>query len=180
MGLCLKIRDFAWRAIVYISYLFAMAGNSRLVFLVSNVCLYYLAYGNYYFNKRDFTMKKSSFHILRVGVAITFLWIGLLIFRSPEAWGGYLLPWAAGLLPVPMEQIMISTAILDIIIGALLVIDLATWLASLIGAIHLVIVLAVSGITDITVRDIGLFAALLALMIDSWPQKSTKKENPPL
>jgi len=47
-------------------------------------------------------MKKTSFHFLRVGLAITFLWIGILIFKNPEAWGGYLEPWAVGLLPIPL------------------------------------------------------------------------------
>ncbi len=33
----------------------------------------------------------------------------------------------------------------------------------------MVIILAVSGITDITVRDIGLLAAAVVLIIESWP-----------
>ena len=116
-------------------------------------------------------MKKTSFHILRVGLAITFLWIGVLIFKQPEAWGGYLMPWAAGLLPVPIEQAMMGTAVLDVIIGALLLYDFFVWFAALVGVIHLIIVLAVSGITDITVRDIGILAAAIALMADSLPEK---------
>ena len=120
-------------------------------------------------------MKSASYHILRVGLAITFLWIGVLIFKNPEAWGGYLQPWAVGLLPMPLSQAMISTAILDIIIGAFLLFDFLPWLAALIGAIHIVIVLVVSGITDITVRDIGLLVAALALMIESLPQWALNK-----
>lgn len=115
-------------------------------------------------------MKKSSFHIVRVGLAITFLWIGVLIFKNPEAWGGYLEPWAVGLLPIPLSEAMIGTAILDIAIGALLLTDTLVWLAALAGAVHLGIVLTVSGITDITVRDIGLFAGLIAIFADSLPQ----------
>ena len=76
-------------------------------------------------------MKKTSFHFLRVGLAITFLWIGVLIFKNPEAWGGYLQPWAVGLLPIPLAQAMIGTAILDIAIGAFLLIDFLPWLAAL-------------------------------------------------
>jgi len=124
-------------------------------------------------------MKKTSFHFLRVGLAITFLWIGVLIFKNPEAWGGYLQPWAAGLLPVPLAQAMTGTAILDITIGALLLIDVFTWLASLVGAVHIIIVLTVSGITDITVRDIGLLVAAAALMIDSLPEWVLHKINGP-
>lgn len=115
-------------------------------------------------------MRKTSFHFLRVGLAITFLWIGVLIFKNLEAWGGYLQPWAAGLLPIPIYKAMIGTAVLDIIIGAFLLFDFLPWLAAFVGAVHLVVVLTVSGITDITVRDIGLLVAALALMIDSLPQ----------
>lgn len=120
-------------------------------------------------------MKRTSFHILRVGLAITFLWIGVLIFKTPEAWGGYLQPWAVGLLPIPIAQAMIGTAILDIAIGFLLLIDSFVWVAALVGAIHLVIVLTVSGITDITVRDIAILAAAVAIMADSLPKNFTDK-----
>jgi len=113
--------------------------------------------------------KPASFHILRVGLAITYLWISILILKSPEAWGGYLAPWAAGLLPVTLKQAMITTAIVDATIGTLLLTDVLTWLAALAAVIHLVIVLTVSGINDVTVRDIGLLGAALSLTIDSLP-----------
>ena len=123
-------------------------------------------------------MTKTSFHILRVGVAITFLWIGVLIFKQPEAWAGYIAPWAMKLLPVSIERAMMSTAVLDIVIGFFLLIDSFVWIAALVGSIHLIIVLTVSGITDITVRDIGLLTATIALMIDTLPFfKNTENEK---
>lgn len=115
-------------------------------------------------------MKSTSHHILRVGIAITFLWIGVLILKEPEMWVGYIQPWAMKLLPVSAIQMMIGTAFLDVAIGVFLLIDWFVWLAALAGAIHLIIVLAVSGITDITVRDIAILAGTLALMVDSLPQ----------
>lgn len=114
-------------------------------------------------------MSKTSFHILRIGLAITFIWIGVLIFRDPESWSGYVQPWAVKLLPVPVSKILLATAIFDIFIGVLFLIDWFCWLAGLLGALHLVAVLAVSGITDITVRDIGILAAAVAVMIESLP-----------
>ena len=120
-------------------------------------------------------MKKLSFHILRVGLAITFLWIGFLILKAPEAWGGYLQPWAVRLLPVPLPEAMMGAAIVDLAIGFFLLIDSFVWLAALIGAMHIVIVLITSGITDITVRDIAIVAAASALSIDSLPQTLTDK-----
>lgn len=116
-------------------------------------------------------MKISAFHILRVGMAITFLWIGILIFREPAAWGSLLQPWALNLLPIPLREAMIGTAVLDIAIGIFLLIDVLAWIAALFGAVHLVIVLTVVGITAVTVRDIGLLAGLLALLVTRWPEK---------
>ena len=120
-------------------------------------------------------MKDHAFHILRVGTAITFLWIGILILKDPQGWGGYISSWAANLLILPIKETMISTAILDIAIGFFLLVDDLTWLAALVGAIHLAIVLTVAGINAITVRDIGLLSATIALFLSSFPQKYLQK-----
>lgn len=114
-------------------------------------------------------MKDASYHVLRVGTAITFLWVGILISRDPEFWGGFLKPWAAGLLPVPLREAMIGTAALDFLIGFFLLIDSFVWIAALLGAFHLTLVLAVSGIDEVTVRDIGLLAGCIALIIAAAP-----------
>lgn len=110
-------------------------------------------------------MREASFHILRVGLSITFLWIGILILKDPQGWSGYIQPWLLDLLPLTPSHIMVSTAILDITVGTLLLIDKLTWQASLVGAAHLITILIASGINSITVRDIGLLAGCLSLFI---------------
>jgi uncharacterized membrane protein YphA (DoxX/SURF4 family) len=120
-------------------------------------------------------MSKSSFHILRVGTAITFLWIGILILKEPDAWGGFILPWVEKLLPISIHDTMISTAILDLIIGALLLFDTLVWIAAFLGAGHMLIVLTVSGINEVTVRDIAILAGSIALFADSLPQSIIDK-----
>lgn len=115
-------------------------------------------------------MNKTGFTILRIALGITFLWIGILIVQDPEAWGGYIQPWAAKLLPLPIKEMMLGTGALDIVIGFLLVTNILTWLAAAIGAIHLVIVLVTSGINSITVRDIGLLGAAVAVSLSTWPK----------
>lgn len=120
-------------------------------------------------------MKSSGYHILRVGLAITFIWIGVLIIRDPQFWGGFLQPWAAGLIPIPIEQAMISTAILDIVVGFLFLIDVWTWIASLFAATHLVLILITVGIDAVTVRDIGLLGGVFALFWGDLPNKFKNK-----
>lgn len=116
-------------------------------------------------------MSKTALRILRIGLGITFLWVGILIWMNPAVWGAFLLPWASRLLSVPLEQAMLATAVLDIAIGALLLINVFTWLAAAVGALHLVIVLTTSGITDVTIRDVGLLSAVLALALQTVPEK---------
>ncbi|OGI64437.1 hypothetical protein A2733_01365 [Candidatus Nomurabacteria bacterium RIFCSPHIGHO2_01_FULL_40_20] len=120
-------------------------------------------------------MNKTAYNILRVGLGITFLWIGIIILKEPEAWGSYIQNWVVELLPLPIKDIMISTAILDIIIGFLLLIDTWVWIAAIVGALHLVVVLVVSGITEITVRDLGIMAGMFALFAQTLPQSIIQK-----
>jgi len=115
-------------------------------------------------------MATYSFHILRIGTAITFLWIGVLILQQPEAWGGYLQPWVADILPISLKLAMILAGIMDILVGVFLLINVWVWHAAILGALHLLLVLAVSGINAITVRDIGLMGGALALALDTWPK----------
>ncbi|MCR4312153.1 MAG: hypothetical protein NUV56_02600 [Candidatus Uhrbacteria bacterium] len=120
-------------------------------------------------------MKDGTYNILRVGMGITFAWIGILIFRNPESWGGLLQPWATGIMTESITQAMLVTAILDLIIGVLLIIDVYVWIAALVGSAHLIVVLTVVGIDDITVRDIALLTGCLALMWDALPDKLKTK-----
>ena len=114
-------------------------------------------------------MKLSAYHILRIAMAITFLWIGVLILQQPEAWGGYIQPWAADLLPVSLKLAMITAGIMDILVAIFLLLNIWVWHAAVLGSLHLIMILTVSGINAITVRDIGLLGATLALALHTWP-----------
>lgn len=119
-------------------------------------------------------LNQQALHVLRVGLGITFLWIGVLIFRDPEFWSGFLQPWVANLLPISVESAMISTAILDVLVGLLLLVDVLTLVAALVATIHLTIVLITVGIDVVTVRDIGLLAGTLALVWARAPRRVSK------
>ncbi|PIR69617.1 MAG: hypothetical protein COU47_02585 [Candidatus Niyogibacteria bacterium CG10_big_fil_rev_8_21_14_0_10_46_36] len=116
--------------------------------------------------------KDASYHILRIAVGITFVWIGILIFQSPEAWGGFVEPWVENLLPLPLKDIMLATAAVDVVIGFFLLVDVYVWIFGFLGALHLATVLITSGITAVTVRDIGLLGGLIAITLVSWKTKA--------
>lgn len=112
--------------------------------------------------------------ILRIGLAITFAWIGFMILQEPLAWGSYVQPWAEALLPMPLEQMMITTGYLDIGIGILFLIPPVAFVAGILGAFHIATVLITSGVNEGTVRDFAILGACIAVAFLYFPQKKTK------
>lgn len=111
-------------------------------------------------------MNALSVHILRIGLGVTFVWIGVLIFNAPETFAGYIRPWAMDILPVSIRQTMRATGVLDVVIGVAFLIGIRMRLTAFVASIHLLVILIVSGITDITVRDIGLLSGTVALFLN--------------
>ena len=120
-------------------------------------------------------MSKKALTILRLSMAVTFIWISIMIFQEPLFWGGFIQPWAANLLPGPLEQVMISTAVMELIIGVAMLFNIYTWIAALIASLHLLVILITVGIDSITVRDIGLLGASVALFLSTVPKHITDK-----
>ena len=61
--------------------------------------------------------EKISWLVLRFGLAVTFVLIGIFILRDPISWTGYISPWAIRLLPVAPEKFMFWTGVLDVLLG---------------------------------------------------------------
>lgn len=117
------------------------------------------------------SMRGSSLLILRIGLAVTFIWIGVLILQNPESWAtGFIKPWAQNLMPFQLVDLMRGTAVLDIAVGILLLIRRYAWIGGVIGSLHILGVLIVSGVNSITVRDIGLLSATVAITISTVPE----------
>ncbi len=110
-------------------------------------------------------------HISRFTLGLTFIFVSVMIFQDPMYWAGFIDPWAVKLIPMSLPALMISTAVLDLLIGLLLVINRFVWIAALVGALHLLGVLVAAGIDTITVRDIGLFGDAAALALLAIPPK---------
>lgn len=119
-------------------------------------------------------MELRSFHVLRAGLALTFAWIGMMILQDPEAWGGMAQPWVVDLLPVPLRTAMVVTGALDLAAAFLLAVPAWVRTGASIGAVHLALVLVVTGVNAITVRDIGLLAGTIALAV--FP-RDTRRRN---
>ncbi|HTM68719.1 MAG TPA: DoxX family membrane protein [Candidatus Binatia bacterium] len=123
-------------------------------------------------------IQKKSRLLLRVGLGLTFVGIGVYIFMDPLAWGSIMQPWAMKLVGPWLVPAMYANGAFDVAVGLMLIAGLWTWLAAAFGALHIFSVLVVAGVSAITVRDIGLLCASLALALDTLPPSILAKLAP--
>lgn len=99
------------------------------------------------------------------GLGIVFAWIGIDMFRHPDAWIGFL-PLT---LPLGMsrETGLQLSSVLDIVLGILLVLRWWPKTVAAIASAHLIGILVTSGIDAVLIRDVGLLGVALALFF--WP-----------
>ena len=116
-------------------------------------------------------IKRTGYHILRVSMAVTFLWIAILIVKAPLSWSGFLPPFFIDLLPIEPVMFMYFVAGFDALLGILFLIDAFVYWAGLLAALHMIGILAVSGVDDITVRDIAIMGAGFALFSETMPER---------
>lgn len=106
-----------------------------------------------------------SYFVLRVGLGLTFMWIGIDILRHPEMWLGYVptnLP-----LGMTREFGLRLNGVFDVGLGLLMVIRMFPKIVAGLAAIHLAGVLVSYGVDAVTIRDVGLLGSALALFF--WP-----------
>lgn len=106
-----------------------------------------------------------SYFILRMGLGLVFLWIGVDILRHPETWIGYV-PTSRPL-GLTREVGLKLNGVIDIALGLLLIADKLPKITAATAAAHLAGILITQGINAVIIRDVGLLGASLALL--AWP-----------
>ncbi len=107
--------------------------------------------------------------VLRIGLGVTFLLTGYFILTEKDHWTGMILPRAEKFIIGSKQTTMKMVGFYDLFNGIWLISGLFTWIAALFAALHMLQVFFAAGINNVTYRDIGIFAASLALMIATLP-----------
>lgn len=120
------------------------------------------------------SIRRVSFNVLRIGVGLMFVWIGLLIILNPAEWAKLIQPWVLAVVPFSAQQLMLETAVLDILIGLFLLTGYLVPLVALIAALHLGMIILATGLdiqNVVAARGVGLLAAVLAIFFDALEMK---------
>lgn len=102
--------------------------------------------------------------ILRLGLAIVFLWFGFSQLFDGINWVSWVPEWAVNLLNIPPAMIVLLNGSFEVVAGALLALNIYTRWVALALAIHLFVLVIEIGLTPIGMRDFGLMMATLALV----------------
>lgn len=110
-----------------------------------------------------------SYFVLRLGLGLTFLYIGIDIFRNKNNWIGFLPQSLPGGMS-PDTAILIGGGV-DVLLGVALIIGYWPRLTAWLSTFHLVGIIIVNSLDAVIARDIGLAGSALALAF--WPHGQT-------
>ena len=129
--------------------------------------------------KKRINLEKYAKPVLRIAMALVFLYFGSSQLSNPTDWTGFL-PDFALFLGTP-ENIVFTNGIFEVTFGILLLIGLFTRFVALVLSIHLFVIASTLGINPLGIRDFGLtFAAFVVFLHgpdDYCLDKNLKKKN---
>lgn len=120
------------------------------------------------------TQQQWGILILRLGLAVLFLWFGFSQLLDGLNWVGWVPEWAVNFLHLPPAMIVLLNGAFEVIAGGLLALNILTRWAALALGLHLLVLVIEIGANEIGLRDFGLMMATfaLALLISPVREKS--------
>ena len=104
--------------------------------------------------------------ILRIGLALVFLWFGLNQIIKPADWVGYIPDWVANLSPFSVTTLVYLNGAFEIIFGTALFLGFFTRIAALLLFLHIADITLTVGLDAVGVRDFGLTVATLVIFLN--------------
>ncbi len=109
--------------------------------------------------------------VIRLALAILFIWFGILQGRNPGMWTGFVPHWVTGMFNGNAVMLVYMNAWFEIIAGLCLLVGFQVRIVSILLALHLFFIAGSIGITPLGLRDFTLAFAMLSVAIagaDAW------------
>jgi len=103
--------------------------------------------------------------LLRVSMAIVFLYFGMSQLKSPDEWTG-MVPEAITGTIITANNLVVANGLLEVTLGIFLLIGLYTRASALLLSIHLAFITFHIGLNAIGIRDFGLTIATVAIFFN--------------
>jgi uncharacterized membrane protein YphA (DoxX/SURF4 family) len=120
-----------------------------------------------------FQSLKYSNLVIRLGLAIVFLWFGIDKFFHPDYWVNAWVPQSVSSLAISFKirlvDVVYLSGIFEVLVGISLVTNIFIVFFSSAALLFLGSIMIFNGFSEVIVRDVGLAGALLSLIF--WPRQ---------
>lgn len=104
--------------------------------------------------------------LLRIGIALVFLWFGTDQIIEPSAWVAYIPDWVISFSALSATTIVYLNATFEIFFGMALFLGFFTRFAAFFIMLHMINITYTVGLDAIGVRDFGLSVATIAIWLN--------------
>ncbi len=111
-------------------------------------------------------LKKFSPVVLRIGIALVFIWFGINQISDTSQWLDYVPQWVSSLSGLSISTIVFLNGIFEITFGAALLLGFFTQFVALILTLHILDIMYIVGWNSIGVRDFGLSIAMITIFLN--------------
>ncbi len=106
--------------------------------------------------------------ILRVAMALLFLWFGISQISDPTSWIGFVPQSIATLTHLSVNTLVMINGTAEIILGTMLLLGLCTRVVAFLLFLHLLDITFTVSLDAIGIRDLGLAIAVFIVFLNGW------------
>lgn len=114
-------------------------------------------------------MKMHAPAVLRIGLALVFLWFGYMQLANTQMWIGLIPEWVTGMSGLEAATLVRFNGAFEIVFGLCLLAGFYTRIVALFLALHMIhvflTILMAQGLNGIAIRDFGLVVAAVTLFM---------------
>lgn len=101
--------------------------------------------------------------ILRIGLAMVFLWFGMNQLLNQSTWLSLIPEWVTSLSGMTAKTVVILNGIFEVAMSVFLAFGIWIRPVAILLSIHLLMIIGDLGLTAVGVRDVGLLSALVSV-----------------
>jgi len=111
------------------------------------------------------TAIKDPLFIIRIGIALIFIWFGIDKFINPFIWIAWVPKWILSVVPFSNFTFIYLQGVVQLLLGLLLLFGLFLRKAAVITTLFMIGIIIVVGFNDIAVRDFAILTIAVALIL---------------